>query len=92
MIPRLLAAGKFIVAFGGNKTLNDLFNYLKTNLTKFDPKIEMIEPIYGTKRDGDIPRSLASIEKGKTVLQYNPQYDAKKGFDLVCEWYYNNFK
>lgn len=79
----------FNVAFGGNTTLNELFYYLRTNLTKFDSKIESIEPIYRSKRDGDIPHSLASIEKGKTVLKYNPQYNAQKGFELVCEWYYS---
>jgi UDP-N-acetylglucosamine 4-epimerase len=65
---------------------------LKINLTKYDAEIENVEPIYGPQRSGDIPHSLASIEKGKAVLNYNPQIDAKKGFELVAEWYYNNIK
>jgi UDP-N-acetylglucosamine/UDP-N-acetylgalactosamine 4-epimerase len=81
----------FNVAFGGNTTLNELFEYLNSNLAKYKNEIEAIKPIYGPNRIGDIPHSLASIEKGKAVLGYNPQIDAEKGFELVCEWYYNNY-
>ncbi len=82
----------FNVAYGDNTTLNQLFYYLKSNLAKYDNEVLKVEPIYGPNRDGDIPHSLASIEKGKAILKYHPQYDAKKGFELVCEWYYNNFR
>jgi UDP-N-acetylglucosamine 4-epimerase len=82
----------FNVAFGENTTLNELFNYLKVNLTKYYPQIANVKPIYGPNRAGDIPHSLASIEKGKKVIGYNPQYDAHRGFELVSEWYYKNFK
>ncbi len=81
----------FNVAYGDNTTLDQLFDYLKSNLAKYDSEIMKVEPVYGPSRDGDIPHSLASIEKGKVVLKYHPKYDAKKGFELVCEWYYNNF-
>lgn len=81
----------FNVAFGDNTTLNELFTYLKTNLAKYDPAIANVKATHGANREGDIPHSLASIEKGKTVLNYDPQYDAKKGFELVCEWYYKNY-
>jgi len=82
----------FNVAYGNNTTLNQLFDYLKKNLSKHDSEIENIEPIYGPTRKGDIPHSLASIEKGKVVLNYNPEFDAKKGFELVAEWYFKNIK
>ncbi len=82
----------FNVAFGGNTTLNELFEALRTNLANFDKKIENISPIHGANRPGDIPHSLASIEKAKQVLGYNPKYDARKGFEMACEWYYENLK
>lgn len=82
----------FNVAYGNNTTLNQLFDYLKRNLSKFDSEIENIEPIYGPPRKGDIPHSLASTEKGKAVLNYNPQFNAKKGFELVAEWYFRNLR
>jgi len=63
-----------------------LVNYLG----EYDQKIRQITPFYGPNRQGDIPHSLASIEKIKLVLGYEPKYDAKEGFKLACEWYCNN--
>jgi UDP-N-acetylglucosamine 4-epimerase len=82
----------FNVAYGKNTTLNELFAHLKNNLVRFDSKIMEIKAGYGPNRQGDIPHSLASIEKGKKVLGYNPQYDAKEGFEIVAQWYYENLK
>lgn len=82
----------FNVAFGGNTTLIGLFMALRDNLAKQDPEIAGIEPILGPFREGDIPHSQASINKAKTMLNYNPKYDARQGFELVAEWYYNNLK
>ncbi len=82
----------FNVAYGGNTTLNELYNILRDNLAKFKPEIENLQPNYGPFRKGDIPHSLASIEKAKKLMNYNPQFSAAKGFELVCEWYWNNLK
>ena len=82
----------FNVAYGGNTTLNDLFNCLRTNLAKFDVEISRIKPIYRENRAGDIPHSQASIIKAQQVLGYQPQYDALKGFEQACEWYWNNLR
>ncbi|MFZ1290160.1 MAG: SDR family oxidoreductase [Melioribacteraceae bacterium] len=82
----------FNVAYGENTTLNELYNIIKLNLSNFDKNILNIEPIYGPYRSGDVPHSLASVEKAKDVLNYNPKFNAQKGFELVCEWYYKNLK
>ena len=82
----------FNVAFGSNTTLFELFDALKTNLTRFDKNIVDIEPIIGPKRQGDIPHSQASIQKAQLVLSYEPQYDATNGFKQACEWYWGNIK
>ncbi len=82
----------FNVAFGGNTTLLELYDALRSNLAKFDPEIAKAKPIHGPNRQGDIPHSLASIEKGKSVLGYNPEFDARKGFEKACEWYFSNLK
>ena len=84
------AGGVFNIAFGANTTLNELFSILRDNLSRFDPEIANLEPIYGPERHGDIPHSHASIEKAKKYLGYNPQIDARKGFELACEWYREN--
>jgi len=82
----------FNVAYGSNTALNELFSILRDNLAKFDPEISRIEPEYGPERSGDIPHSLASIDKARKMLGYDPQFDARKGFELACEWYYHNLQ
>ena len=82
----------FNVAFGGNTTLNQLIHFLKDGLCKYDSTISKIQPIYGEYRKGDIPHSMASIEKAKHILGYYPKYSAEEGFKLACEWYWNNLK
>lgn len=82
----------FNVAYGGNTTLNELFNVLRDNLAIFDKNIYSIEPNYGPYRAGDIPHSQASIEKARSILNYNPQYSAKQGFELATEWYWDNIR
>ena len=82
----------FNVAYGDNMTLFELFDALKTNLAKCDKAITNIKPIIGSKRQGDIPHSRASIEKTKSVLGYMPQFDASRGFEQACEWYWENLR
>ncbi|MDA3865577.1 MAG: SDR family oxidoreductase [Salinivirgaceae bacterium] len=82
----------FNVAYGGNTTLIELFKTLKENLAKFSPEISRLEPSFGPYRSGDIPHSQASIEKAKHLINYQPKYSAQSGFELACEWYWNNLK
>ncbi len=82
----------FNVAYGGNTTLNELFNCLKNNLAKYDSDIQDIQPIYRDNRPGDIPHSQASIIKAQRILGYQPRYSAIQGFEEACEWYWNNLK
>ena len=78
------------VAFGERNTLKDLVELLKKSLTEFDPKIKDIQVIYGPNRVGDIPHSLASIDKAKNLLAYNPQFSLEKGLKEAVNWYWNN--
>ncbi len=80
------------VAFGQRATLNELVENLKLNLSKFDNKIAKIKIEYGPERIGDIPHSLASIEKAKKLLGYNPIYSLKKGLQEATHWYWENLK
>jgi UDP-N-acetylglucosamine/UDP-N-acetylgalactosamine 4-epimerase len=50
-------------AYGDQNTLIHLVEYLKEYLTKYNPDIAKVEIEYGPNRVGDIPHSLASIEK-----------------------------
>ena len=82
----------FNIAFGESTSLNGLFSILKENLLKFDKSIQNIKPLYGPNRKGDIPHSLASINKAKLLLNYNPKYDIKSGIEKACQWYWENLK
>jgi len=79
-------------AFGERTTLNQLIKYLKEYLSEYDAAIKNIEVIYGPNRSGDIPHSLASIDKAKSLLSYNPHYSMKEGLKEAVDWYWNNLK
>jgi UDP-N-acetylglucosamine 4-epimerase len=79
-------------AYGDRTTLNDLVKYLKEYLSDFDANIAKVEVIHGPNRPGDIPHSLASIEKGKKLLGYNPQYSFQQGLKEAVKWYWGNLK
>jgi len=79
-------------AFGDRTTLNDLVKYLKEFLSEYDPEIATIEVIHGPNRTGDIPHSLASIDKAKNLLGYNPQYSLRDGLREAVKWYWYNLK
>lgn len=79
-------------AVGDRTTLNDLVQYLKQHLSNFDEKIADIEIIYGPNRQGDIPHSLASIEKAKKLLTYQPTHTIDKGLKEAVQWYWENLK
>jgi len=75
-------------AFGERTTLNQLAAYLKEYLSEYDPEIANVEILHGSNRLGDIPHSLASIEKAKRLLNYNPQYSLQQGLKEAIQWYY----
>jgi UDP-N-acetylglucosamine 4-epimerase len=79
-------------ACGDRTTLTQLVQLLKNNLINLDPKISNVEVIHGPNRAGDIPHSLASIEKAKINLGYNPQYSIERGIKEAVTWYFHNLK
>jgi len=79
-------------AYGDRNTLNDLVGYLKTFLSEYDSKIAEVPIEYGPNRAGDIPHSLASIDKAKSTLGYNPQFSLQEGLKEAVNWYWNNLK
>jgi UDP-N-acetylglucosamine 4-epimerase len=79
-------------AFGDRTTLNDMVFYLKKYLAEKDSSIGSIDCIYGPNRAGDIPHSLASIEKAKRLLNYNPKFSFQEGLREAVSWYWENLK
>jgi UDP-N-acetylglucosamine 4-epimerase len=79
-------------AYGDRTTLNDMVSYLKEYLSEFDSAIADIDVVHGPNRVGDIPHSLASIDKAKKLLNYNPKYSFQDGLKEAVKWYCNNLK
>lgn len=79
-------------AFGEQTTLNDLLVALKMCLSAFDSEISTVEIVYGPNRIGDIPHSLANVDKAKTLLQYDPQFSMQQGLQQAVAWYWENLK
>jgi UDP-N-acetylglucosamine/UDP-N-acetylgalactosamine 4-epimerase len=77
-------------AVGDRTTLSQLVSYLKEFLSEKDLKIAEIEIIYGPNRKGDIPHSLASIEKAQKLLGYKPSHKIREGLKEAVQWYWDN--
>jgi len=78
------------VAHGERTSLNQLFYFIRDLAGKFDKDILTIEPVYGPARAGDIPHSLASIEKAKKLLYYSPTLNVEDGLKEAVKWYWKN--
>ncbi|NMH29528.1 SDR family oxidoreductase [Flavobacterium silvaticum] len=79
-------------AAGDRNTLNDMVLLLREYLSRFDPAIKNVEVIYGPQRLGDIPHSLASVDKAHALLGYDPKFRFAEGLSLAVEWYWTNLK
>ena len=80
------------VALGNRIDLNNLVALLKKYLSQFNPKIMDVNIIYGPSREGDVPHSLASIEKAKKMLGYKPTHNLEEGLKEAVDWYWENLK
>ena len=71
----------FNVACGASMSLNEVIAKLRELLgTEGDIS-------YGPDRVGDVPLSLADIDKARTQLGYEPRVSALEGLERVASWY-----
>ncbi|MFM7731053.1 MAG: SDR family oxidoreductase [Flavobacteriales bacterium] len=75
------------VACGERTNLNEMVDLLKRYLTVHAPHVSEVNAIYGSGRAGDIPHSLASIDKAKNLLGYAPSHLFADGLKEAVEWY-----
>ncbi|MFW5753656.1 MAG: GDP-mannose 4,6-dehydratase, partial [Marinilabiliaceae bacterium] len=78
------------VACGERTSLNELLDHLKNLLSKYDPPIKNVEIKYGPPRQGDVPHSLASVDKAGRLLGYEPEYKVGDGLKEAIQWYWDN--
>ena len=79
-------------AFGERTTINQLAENLKEFLSAHDPRIAEVEVLHGPVRAGDIPHSLALVDKARRLLGYVPEYSMREGLREAVEWYWNHLK
>lgn len=77
-------------AYGERTTLNQLVTYLKEYLSEYDSEIADVEPVHGPNRAGDIPHSLANVDKARRLLGYDPKFSMRDGLKEAVKWYWNN--
>ena len=82
----------FNVAFGESTTLVQLVDYIIDILVPLIKNIDSISIKFGPERTGDIKHSLADIEKARSVLGYQPQFNVREGLEKTVRWYLENFK
>ena len=79
-------------AVGDRNTLNDLVSLLRKYLSEYDEDIAQVEPIHGPARAGDIPHSLASVDKARRLLGYEPAHSFADGLREAVRWYWENLR
>lgn len=77
----------FNVACGARTTLQELFSTIRRSVARHEPAAERAEPRFEPPRPGDIPHSLASIERARAALGYDPSHDLNRGMDATIDWY-----
>lgn len=79
-------------AFGERTSLNELVVKLKQYLSEYDASIADVKIIYGPNRTGDVAHSLASVDKARRLLAYDPQFSFAQGLKEAVGWYWQNLK
>lgn len=80
------------IAVSGRTSLNELYNILRTALSKDFSNLKNASPIYRDFRAGDVRHSQANIDKAKTKLGYEPSHQVKDGLGEALDWYIKNLQ
>jgi len=75
------------VAFSDRTSLNQLFEFIKSQIAKRGIDTAGIAPIYRDFRGGDMRHSLADISKAREFLGYRPAYSVHDGLEHAADWY-----
>jgi UDP-N-acetylglucosamine 4-epimerase len=75
------------VACGEKTTLNELFSAIADVVGSKNPELTIPKPHYGPSRPGDVRESLASIEKARLALGYDPEFFFREGIRQTIDWY-----
>ena len=83
-----VASGQiYNIGFGGNTTLNQLFEILRESLAATRPEIRSAVLQMQPFRAGDVAHSTADINKARRVFGYEPEYSLQRGLEKALPWY-----
>jgi UDP-N-acetylglucosamine/UDP-N-acetylgalactosamine 4-epimerase len=82
-----VAAGVFNVACGARTNLLQLFDIMRGHVAESRPEVSDAKLTLSAPRPGDIPHSLASIERARELLGYRPTHDVARGLAQTVRWY-----
>ena len=78
------------IAHGEQTTLTELFELIRMLLIPRMPHLRTVRAVHRAPRRGDLPRSLASIDKAEKLLGYAPTFKIRDGLEQTIDWYVNN--
>jgi UDP-N-acetylglucosamine 4-epimerase len=77
----------FNVACGQKTRLLELFDAIRNGVAVYQPAAAAAGLRFDPPRPGDIPHSLASIERARRTLGYEPSFDLWSGLSRTIAWY-----
>lgn len=80
----------FNTAVGERTTILQLTESIRRILTGYDSRIGEVGIHFGPSRRADVPHSLASIEKAKKMLDYQPAHALDAGLEEALKWYWTS--
>jgi len=78
------------VAVGSRTTLNELYDLVRSELVRIMPEVDPAAPEFHDFRAGDVRHSMADIEKGRSLLGYEPSHSINEGMRESIRWYCDN--
>ena len=85
--PAAIAPGIFNVACGASTSLLQLYEALRTLVAIQQPDAALRALQRQPARPGDIPHSLADIQRARSLLGYEPVWDVAQGLKQTVAWY-----
>jgi UDP-N-acetylglucosamine 4-epimerase len=85
--PETMEHEVFNVACGARTTLLELFAAIRAGALRYQAAAEGAKLQFAPPRSGDIAHSLASIERAREALGYEPTLDVAQGVNRTIAWH-----
>ena len=80
------------IAVGDRTSLNQLYENIRSILSRDFSRLEGLKPTYRDFRPGDVRHSLADISKARELLGYEPTHRIEAGLEEAMRWYVDDFQ